>query len=416
MQQNTQSHDISLAALTLAGDALLPELNRLREQDPIHWSATSGVWIVTGHAEIIDGLACKVPLSNASLPDRLIPGMTVAEMQARWPTIVRYQPRSVTNADGADHTRLRKLFLKAFNRKLVEGLRPFVKQRVATLLDLAASKREVEFNGEIARRIPGSVVLSLLGMSQEYLDRLEEWDSIAAASLMSSHPTVEWLDKLEASQIEINAVFMREIDQRRVSPGNDLITELLQATEGGDKLSMEEMLQALYLIIIAGHDSTSNSISLGMRAMAKHPEIWDDWRAHPERSVDYAMELMRYVAMISAQPRIVAQDFEWQGKHLKKGDVAFLMIAGGNRDPKIFKDPEQLQLGRSSDESLVFGPGLHHCIGHLLAKMQVSEFFNAMVERFDRAELLEEPTFTSALVFRGVSSLRLRFRPRNSTM
>jgi hypothetical protein len=83
MQHTTQSHDINLAALTLAGDTLLPELNRLREQDPIHWSATSGVWIVTGHAEIIDGLACKVPLSNASLPDRLIPGMTVAEMQAR---------------------------------------------------------------------------------------------------------------------------------------------------------------------------------------------------------------------------------------------------------------------------------------------------------------------------------------------
>lgn len=412
MQNPGTPHDVNLAALTLAGDALLPELNRLREQDPIHWSATSGVWIVTGHAEILDGFACKVPLSNASLPDRLIPGMTVAQMQARWPTIVRYQPRSVTNADGADHARLRKLFLKAFNRKLVESLRPFVRQRVATLLDLAVAKREVEFNGEISRRIPGSVVLSLLGMSQDYLDRLEEWDSIAAAALMSSHPTVEWLDRLEASQIEINQVFMREIDERRVSPRNDLITELLQATEDGDKLSMEEMLQALYLIIIAGHDSTSNSITLGMRAMARHPQLWQQWRANPDKSVEYSMELMRYVAMISAQPRIVAEDFDWQGKHLKKGDVAFLMIAGGNRDPRVFQNPEQLQLGRSSDESLVFGPGLHHCIGHLLAKMQVSEFFNAMVQRFDSADILEEPRFTSALVFRGLASLKLRFHPR----
>jgi cytochrome P450 len=410
----TVGRDVNLAALPAMGDALLPVLNALRDSDPIHWSETSHCWIVTGHAEITEGFAGKVPLSSRSAPDRLFYGMTVDEMRARWPTIVRYQPEAITNSDGAQHMRLRKLFLKAFSRGLVEGLRPFVRERIATLLDLAEAKRKVEFNGEISRAIPGSVILKLLGMSQDYLERLEEWDHVAASALMSAQPTLEWLDRLEATQIEMNVGFMREIEDRKKSPKDDLITQLLNAVEDGDRLSMEEMLEALFLIIIAGHDSTSNSITLGIRALAKHPEAWAQWRAHPEKGVDYAMELMRYVAMISAQPRLVGEDFEWQGKQLRKGDVVFLMVAAGNRDPKVYNEPERLDLDRTNYESLVFGPGLHHCIGHLLAKLQVSEFFNALTQRFDSVEILAEPSFTPALVFRGVSELQLRFYPRTS--
>jgi cytochrome P450 len=100
-------------------------------------------------------------------------------------------------------------------------------------------------------------------------------------------------------------------------------------------------------------------------------------------------------------------------RNLRKGDVVFLMVAAGNRDPEVFAEPERLDLNRQNYESLVFGPGLHHCIGHLLAKMQVGEFFNQLVARFDGVEVLEEPQFTPALVFRGVSALHLKFRLRN---
>jgi len=88
------------------------------------------------------------------------------------------------------------------------------------------------------------------------------------------------------------------------------------------------------------------------------------------------------------------------------------MMAGGNRDPKVFADAERLDLDRSNDPALTFGPGLHHCIGHLLAKMQMAEFFGSLVQRFDRVELLEEPRFNPNLVFRGVQNLRVRFHPR----
>ena len=116
-------------------------------------------------------------------------------MRERWPTIIRYQPAAITNADGKDHTRLRKLFIQAFNRPLVQAMRPLAQQRITALLDEVAAKPAFDFNREVARRIPGSVILHLLGMSQNYLERFEEWDNVASAALMSPRPTLEWLDR-----------------------------------------------------------------------------------------------------------------------------------------------------------------------------------------------------------------------------
>lgn len=411
MPQTELRYDIDLATLPTKGDQVLTELNRLREYSPIHWSEASHCWIISGHAEVTESFRGALPFSNFSLPDRLAYGMQPEEKEARWPNIVRYYPAAVTNTDGVDHARLRKLYLKAVNRKLVEGLRPFVRQRVSDLLDIAASKDDVEFVSEIARPLPGSTALRLLGMSQDYLGRLEEWDAAVSTALMSVNAKHEWLDTLEAATIDMVNVFHREIALRRTAPQEDLITELLNAVEDGDRLSMDEMLGALILVIIAGHDSTANSITLGIRALAKDVDAWAYWRDHPDRGVDCAVELMRYAAMSAIQPRIISADFEWQGHHLRKGDIALLSIAGGNRDPEAYTEPERLDFMRRNDMALTFGPGLHHCVGHVLAKMQLTEFFGSLVERFNRVEILEDPAFTEALVFRGLTALHLRFEP-----
>jgi pimeloyl-[acyl-carrier protein] synthase len=413
-QQMTTDSDINLATLPSSGDAVIRELNKLRERDPIFWSETSHCWIISGHAEVMEAFKGMLPFSNVSLPDRLAYGLPREDKNRRWPNVVRYFPPAVTNSDGAVHARQRTLYLKAVNRKLVENMRPFVRERVAALLDKAAQRERIEFVGEIARPLPGSVALRLLGMSQDYLARLEEWDSAVTTALMTVNPKLEWLDRLEAVTIDMVEVFGREIEMRRAAPKDDLITQLLNAVEGTDRLSMDEMLSALILVIIAGHDSTANSIALGIRALAQDPAAWSYWRAHPDKSVDCAIELMRYVAMSAVMPRIISADFEWQGHRFRKGDIALLAMAGGNRDPRVYAEPEKLDFTRPNDMALTFGPGLHHCVGHLLAKLQLAEFFSALVERFDRVEIVEPPVFTETLVFRGLTALELRFYPRRA--
>jgi len=309
---------------------------------------------------------------------------------------------------------VRRLLVKAFSRKIVEDLRPYVRERVDLILARAAAARELEFNEGISRQLPGAVILRLLGMSESYLERLKAWTDGVTRALTSFDPQVQWLETLEVVVSEMIEVFRGEIEERRRNPRSDLISALVTAVDAGDVLTVDEMLGALILVIIAGHDTTSNSMTLGVRALARNPDAWRELRAHPERSVDAVVEIMRYSAMSSAQPRLAARDFDWRGRHIRQNDLVMLMIAGGNRDPQVFENPESMELTRRNDLSLTFGPGVHHCIGHLLAKLQLSEFFAALTQRFDTVEILKEPEFVPNLVFRGVTRLDVRFHPRSS--
>lgn len=404
--------DVNLATLPPLGDGLLPAINRLREQDPLYWSEASHCWIVTGHAELMEGFSGTLPLSSHHIPASLYRVIPPGEIETRLPHTLRYMSRILPNLDGADHARIRKLLVKAVSRKIVEDTRPFVRERVDRLLDWAADAGEVEFNEQIARQQTGAVILRLLGLPDNYLPRLKAWTDAVTLALTSFNPDPSWLDALERTVIDMNEVFRREIELCRAAPRTDLTSAMVNAVDDGDRLGMDELLAAMNLIIVAGHDTTLNSMSLGVRALAAHPEIWARWRAEPGRSQDFAIELMRYIAMSSALPRIVSADFNWRGRELRQHQLVMLMMAGGNRDPKVFADAERLDLDRSNDPALTFGPGLHHCIGHLLAKMQMAEFFGSLVQRFDRVELLEEPRFNPNLVFRGVQNLRVRFHSR----
>lgn len=412
MQTSTPAHDIDLAALAGAGDRLLPEINQLREHDPLYWSEASRCWIVSGHAEVVEGFSGQLPLSSGHMPEALYRMMPKEELYAKLPNSMRYMPLISTNLDGEQHARLRRVLLKAVNRKLVESLRPYVEHRVAMLLDKAVEQPELEYHEQISRMLPGAVILKLLGMSPDYLARLKGWADGVTTALTSFDPKPEWLYALEVVVCDMLEVFAEEIKRRQAEPGLDLISQLLAAAKDEDGLTMDDVLGTLVQITIAGHDTTSNSISLGTRALARNPEAWTYWRDHPESRVDCAVEVMRHIAMSAAMQRLASEDFDWRGRHIRRGDLVVLLIAGGNRDPLVFQQPENIDFTRQNDAAMTFGPGLHHCVGHLLAKLQVSEFFNALVQRFDRVEILEEPTFSPTLIFRSLTGLQVRFHPR----
>jgi cytochrome P450 len=132
--------------------------------------------------------------------------------------------------------------------------------------------------------------------------------------------------------------------------------------------------------------------------------------SHPERKVQTVEELSRYVSMSASQTRVATENFTWHGKQIGRGDVIYLWVAGANRDPRVFTHPDELDLSRTIKETLVFGRGLHHCIGHLLAKLQLGEFFPAMFARF-HVDVLDDPlAFTGGYTFRTLSTLRVRLR------
>lgn len=413
MNTASQNFDVDFSKAGILGNGFLVELNTLRELDPIHWSDASGCWIVTRHKDIVDAMQDRFPLSLNRLPLIAFKDMPLAERAAKYPNLNHYLSNWIINLDPPAHTRLRKLLMQAFSKKVVEAQRPFVERRVAELIAKLKQQPEIEFNEEIARQLPGSVILDMIGLSQDNLPRLKGWANAFVEGIGIPFVTPELLQRVEDAMAEINDILVPELEARKREPRQDLLTALVQATDAGDKMSVEEMLGALHVLIVAGHDSTSNTMTLSLAALSQHPEAWDYMYRNPDRILDSSLELMRYIAMSASQPRIVAEDFEWHGKHLKKGGVVFLMMAAGNRDPRAYADPEKLDLTRSNDQSLVFGPGVHHCIGHMLAKLQVTEFFGELVKAFKGAEVLDDHLhFMHQLAFRGLSELNVRMIPR----
>jgi pimeloyl-[acyl-carrier protein] synthase len=146
--------------------------------------------------------------------------------------------------------------------------------------------------------------------------------------------------------------------------------------------------------------------------LSRHDEVCDYIRQHPENILNVVMEIQRYVAMSATQQREVARDFPWHGHELKKGQYVLLLIAGANRDPRAFPEPLRLDPTRPQDANMTFAPGLHFCIGHLLAKMQLTEFFPELLRRFDVEVLDDKLDFHPSIAFRGLNTLNVRLHPR----
>jgi cytochrome P450 len=409
-----ENFDVNLGHAGQLGNGILAELNKLRELDPVHWSESSGCWIVTRYDDISKALNDEYPLSYKRLEQSTFPHVSEADRLRLYPNMTRYLPSWIINVDPPIHTRLRKLLVAAFNKKVMDAVRPFVEQRVALLMDMLAKKNTVEFGEEIGRLLPGSVILKLLGIPQENLPRLRGWSVAFNSAIAVPGVSDEALQRCEAAFADMNTLFDEVIELRHKQPDEYLISAMIAANEAGDKLSREEMIGACQLIIVAGHDTTHSSLSLGMVALAQHPDYWDYMYRHPEETFNCTLELVRYMAMSTSQPRFVAEDFEWHGKQIKKGQVVFLMHAAGNRDPRVFSNPEKLDHTRANlDQSLSFSPGVHHCVGHLLAKLQLSTFFGELVKHFEGAELLDDKLhWMPQIAFRGIHDLNIRVKPR----
>jgi cytochrome P450 len=411
MNETTQVRDVEFDRLQDIGDALFEQIGDVRAADPIRWSDRTGAWVVTGYQQCLDAFSGQLPLSTARFQKMAVAPIPEEERADRIPYMMRTLPEWVVNVDAPVHTRLRKLMVKAFSRKIAEANRPFIRQAIAEAFDGIAG-RDVEMVEQVLRHIPGRVILRLMGLPDSLLPRLRAWSLTLNSSLSGQRVLPEALERTEAALLEMRALFLAEIEQRRAVPGDDFLSMLVTARDGDDQLSEEELLGICYITLIAGHDTTMNTMALGTAALAHHPEARDYIRAHPDRMPEIIAEIMRYVAMSFLKVRSVTEDFDWEGHPIKAGQFVYVVIAGGNRDPSVFPDPDRLDFTRPPDLSLTFAPGMHHCIGHLLAKVQLDEYFAELVQRFDPEMLDDRLHFGLSIGFRGLESLNMRFHPR----
>jgi cytochrome P450 len=400
--------DVDFRQAKTLGNRLLEQLDTLRDAAPIYWSEQQQSWIVTAHRHVVEGFSGNVPLSAAGRLRRVRQVLSEDQLQ-RIPYMMDTVPRFLISLDPPEQLRLRRLMLKAFSRRTSEHHRAYTKAAVAQVLERAAALGEVEFVEDVARQIPGRVILRLMGLPETMYPRLQHWSKAIAGGLAGGSVTPAMLDECEAALLEVRDVLAEAVARRRTEPDGGFIAALIEAEENGERLSDAEIISTCELTLIAGNDSTTNTIALGTAALAVDPQARAFLAVNPDQAGDAIMELMRVVSMSTTQVRVAAQDFEWAGQQIHAGDHVYLMIASANRDPAVFAAPLMMDFSRPTSQNMVFGPGLHHCIGHFIAKMQLAEFFPALCQRFGHFEILDEALdWGSTLSFRGLQSLRMR--------
>jgi cytochrome P450 len=211
---------------------------------------------------------------------------------------------------------------------------------------------------------------------------------------------------------ELDAYFREVIKARRLEPRDDLISTLVATEEAGDKLTLDELLVMLRLLLIAGNETTTNLIGNGMLALLRHPDQLQKLREHPDLMDTAVEEMLRYDTTVQLDFRTALEDVEIGGQRITKGQGIMLLLGAANHDPEVFHAPEQFDITRREASHLSFGRGVHHCLGAPLARTEARLAFTGLLERFGDIRLLTEPPpFKDNVVLRGLQSLPIGATP-----
>ncbi len=313
--------------------------------------------------------------------------------------------------DPPDHTRLRKLVNKAFTPRTVERLRPRVQEIVDVLLDEAEERGELDIVADFGFMVPVTVICELMGVPVEDHHLFGPWSS-AASRLLDGMVDEETMMAGVGAFMQIINYFNDIYEERRRHPGDDLITALVQAEEEGDRLTEEELRSMTVLLFIAGHETTTNLIGNGMKALLEHRDQFERLHADPSLAPSAVEELLRYDGPVHITARIATTDLEVGGHRFEQGQSAALLLAAANRDPAHFPDPDRLDIGRDDGPHLAFSYGIHYCLGASLARLEGQIAIGTLVRRFPDMELLTDPVrYRDHFVLRGLRELRVSVRP-----
>jgi cytochrome P450 len=366
-----------------------PTLARMRELGPVIRARVplfGAVWLATTY-----------PAVNELLRDheRFVQNPTAAGN--RWlATLVRWLPRTLkplaTNMllrDPPDHRRLRGLVDQAFARQSIEALRPRLEALADEALDGLAARAAnspdgVDLLTHFARPFPLAVICELLGLPPEHRPDFTRWASRFSGA--SSPAGILW--GLYFGVGRMMRYVGEEIRRQTLNPRPGLLSALIEAEEAGDRLSEDELVAMVFLLLAAGHETTLHQIASGLLALLDHPRQLADLRADWSLADSAAQELLRYVSFAQvSKPRYARQDTEFHGQPIRRGQMILACLAAANSDPDVFQNPDRLDIRRQPNRHLAFGAGIHVCLGAKLARVETAIALERLLTRFPNLEL-----------------------------
>jgi len=391
----------------------LAYFSRMREEGPVTPALLphgERVWLVTRYPEV-----------RAALADpRLYKDWAGKLTSPDWvpDEVIGYLSVHMLNTDPPNHTRLRKLVTKAFTARRVAGLRPRVEAITASLLDAiearaGAGEDTVDLVEAFAFPLPVTVICELLGVPTEDRAQFRRWSNAMVAS--EGEP-----GRFRAAGTAMFHYFTELVADKRAHPADDMVSALIAARDAsergdsGDSLDERELIAMLFLLLVAGHETTTNLIASGTLALLTNPAELERLRSDPSLLPGAVDELLRYVNPLNhATDRFTLEPVEIGGVTIPAREWVLCVTSSANRDSGRFPDADRLDVGRDAGGHVAFGHGIHYCLGAPLARLEGEVAFGALLSRFPSLSLaadLATLRWRPSSLIRGLEALPVRVR------
>ena len=350
-----------------------PAYHAARAQAPVQWNERLGAVLVLSHEHAAAVLRSPEWSSDPRNSPQLLASLggpgSGAEMWSQ----------SLLMADPPTHTRLRSAVNRFFTPRAVR----LIRGRVAAIVDSAFAPlpegASVEVMSELAYPIPLAVIAELFDVGLEGAELIRA-ETPTLARMLELDPTPAELEAIGTAAMTVMLFLVPVVAQRRVNPGEDLLSALIHPPDGGVALETDEIITMCLLLLAAGHETTSNLIGNGTLALLEHPDQLDWLVRNPDLCAQAVDELLRYDSPAQVASRVALNDLVLGGVSVRKGQQALVVLGAANRDPARYPDPDQLQLTRTGPPHLAFGNGPHFCVGAGLARLEAQETFNRLAQ------------------------------------
>ncbi len=381
-----------------------PAYRRLRAESPRLWNAERGIWVFTRHADV------AALLAHPSLSAQKFSAAGLApELRSEFGPLYEMLSRQMLFQDPPHQTRLRTLAAKAFTPRVIERLRSRIQDWTDDFLDTALAAGPLDVIRALANPLPATVIAEMLGVPPEDRDRFKHWSDDFADFLGTDGNDWEATRPLLPGIYRLMDYLHGVVDRIRAKPGDNLLSALVEVEEQGDRLTEEELIANCLLLLVAGHETTTNLIGNGLLALLTHPEQAARLRQDPALLPTAIEELLRYESPVQWTSRIPKEAVTLDGLRIEAGQFVMLGLGAANRDPAQFTDPDRLDITRREGRHLAFGWGVHYCLGAALARMEGQIVLGTLLRRFPKLRLAgDEPLrWRPNFIFRGLEGLRV---------
>jgi cytochrome P450 len=371
-----------------AGDPY-PAYKELRATTPVCWNDVTNFWALLKYEDI------RYVSTN---PDKFssTKGITIPDPVMPNPV----QEGNLIFTDPPRHRQLRKLINTGFTRRRVAILEPKVREIVYGVLDSMGSDT-VEFADQLAAPLPTRMIAELLGAPPDDWEKFRRWSDACTGT---ADPEIE-LDSFVAIG-ELFEYFQQLIAARRAEPSNDMLSILTTAEVDGGKLTDEDLLNFAFLLLVAGNETTRNLIALGTLALIEHPAECARLVEDPTLIPGAVEEMLRWSSPVTHMARAATADIEIRGQRIHEGDMVVMLYGSANRDEEIFgSDAEEFRVMRHPNPHIAFGCGEHSCVGAQLARLEARIFFEVLLGRYPKLELVGDVDRMRATMVPGVKRM-----------